>query len=156
MASHRLIEARTSPIHGRGVFAKVAIAAGKKIVEYTGDIISDAQAEELYGDQHALGAQNHTFLFAIEGGKNIDATRRNIVAKWINHSCDPNCESSEEKGRVFVHAIKDIAEGEELTYDYNIVLEVRHTAKQKARFLCLCGSDNCRGTLLADKRQYRT
>jgi uncharacterized protein len=148
----KLIEARNSPIHGRGVFALAAIKAGQRIVEYKGNIISDAVAEKLYGDAHAEGVQNHTFLFSISGGKNIDATPINTVAKWINHSCEPNCEASEEEGRVFVEALRDIAAGEELAYDYNIVLETRHTAKQKARFKCLCGSKKCRGTLLANKR----
>jgi uncharacterized protein len=149
----RLIEARNSPIHGRGVFALVARTAGQRVAEYTGDIITDRQAEKLYAEAQEAGEQNHTFLFAIDGGRNIDATRRNVVAKWINHSCEPNCEATEDNGRVFIHALRDIRVGEEITYDYNIVLEVRHTAKQKARFRCLCGSVNCRGTLLADKRK---
>lgn len=153
VALSKLIEARNSPIHGRGVFALQAIAAGQRIVEYKGKIISDAQAEKLYGDLHDKGEQNHTFLFSISGGKNIDATPINWVAKWINHSCEPNCEASEEDGRVFIEALEDIAAGDELAYDYNIVLEQRHTAKQKARFKCLCGSKTCRGTLLANKRR---
>jgi SET domain-containing protein len=138
------------------VFALADLPAGSRICEYTGPIISDARAERLYGDAQAEGEQNHTFLFSVSGGRNIDATQVNTTAKWINHACDPNCEATEDDaGRVFIEALKDIAAGAELTYDYNIVLEVRHTARQKARFICRCGSPQCRGTLLADKRKRR-
>ena len=82
----------------------------------------------------------------------IDATYKGNLAKWINHSCGPNCEAVEEDGRIFIESVKPIAPGEEITYDYRFILEERHTPANKRRFQCICGSKECRGTMLAQKR----
>ena len=74
------------------------------------------------------------------------------AARWINHSCNPNCEADEDEGRVFIKALRNIKAGEELNYDYGLILDGRHTAKIKKEFACRCGSRKCRGTLLAPKR----
>jgi SET domain-containing protein len=82
----------------------------------------------------------------------IDALYGGNSSRWINHSCDGNCIADEEEGRVFIKALRNISAGEELNYDYGLILEERYTAKLKAEYPCWCGSANCRGTLLAPKR----
>lgn len=144
------IAVRRSSIHGRGVFAVTDIAKGARIIEYTGDRISHAEADRLYGDLH--DGSSHTMLFAATDKIVIDATKRGGPARWINHSCAPNCEANEEDGRVFIDAIRRIPPGTELSYDYNLVLEERHTPKLKREHPCHCGARNCRGTLLGRKR----
>ncbi len=139
-----------SPIHGRGVFAVNAIAKGTRILEYTGERMSHAKADRLYGDLH--DGSSHTMLFAANDKVVIDATKRGGPARWINHSCAPNCEANEEDGYVFIDAIRAIGAGQELSYDYNLVLEERHTAKQKRDHPCHCGARKCRHTLLGNKR----
>lgn len=147
------IAVRTSPIHGKGVFALRNIGKGERIIEYKGKVISEKEADDRYPDLDETKPY-HTFLFLVDGAKVIDANRQGNSARWINHSCSPNCESSEEEdGRVFIEARRDIAPGEELTYDYNIVVEGGYNAKNRRRFFCACGSRRCRGTMLAAKRK---
>lgn len=144
------VAVRNSPIHGRGVFAVNTIAKGARIIEYTGERMSHAEADRRYGDLH--DGSSHTMLFAATDKVVIDATKRGGPARWINHSCAPNCEANEEDGRVFIDAIRAIRPGQELSYDYNLVLEERHTPKLKREHACHCGARNCRGTLLGKKR----
>ena len=141
---------RRSAIHGRGVFAATAIAKGARILEYTGERISHAEADRRHGEVHEHSS--HTMLFAANDDVVIDATRRGGPARWINHSCAPNCVASEEDGRVFIDAIRAILPGQELSYDYNLVLEERHTPRLKREHACHCGARRCRGTLLGSKR----
>ena len=144
------VAVRNSPIHGRGVFALNTIAKGARILEYTGERMSHAEADRRYGDLH--DGTSHTMLFAATDKVVIDATKRGGPARWINHSCAPNCEANEEDGRVFIDAIRVIKPGQELSYDYNLVLEERHTPKLKREHPCHCGAPKCRGTLLGKKR----
>lgn len=144
------VAVRKSPVHGRGVFAVTAIAKGARILEYTGERMSHAKADRLYGDLHE--GSSHTMLFAANDKVVIDATKRGGPARWINHSCAPNCEANEEDGRVFIDAIRAIKPGQELSYDYNLVLEERHTPKLKREHPCYCGARKCRHTLLGSKR----
>lgn len=144
------VAVRNSTIHGRGVFAVTAIGRGTRILEYTGERMSHVEADRRYGELH--DGSSHTMLFAATDEVVIDATKRGGPARWINHSCAPNCEANEEDGRVFIDAIRAIRPGQELSYDYNLVLEERHTAKQKREHPCHCGSRKCRHTLLGDKR----
>lgn len=141
---------RNSPIHGRGVFAATAIVKGARILEYTGERMSHAEADRRYSKMHE--GSSHTMLFAANDEVVIDATKRGGPARWINHSCTPNCEANEEDGRVFIDAIRAIRPGQELSYDYNLVLEERHTPKLKREHPCHCGARRCRGTLLGSKR----
>jgi SET domain-containing protein len=138
---------RRSPIHGRGVFAVRTIAKGTRIIEYTGRRISNAVADELYGDRE--DRPGHTFLFELDDDVVIDAGRGGNAARWINHSCDPNCEAVEEDGRIFIDAIRTIAPGEELGYDYGIIVEESPSSSELRRWACLCGAPGCRRTLLA-------
>ncbi len=151
------IVARLSSIHGNGVFADEPIRKGERIVRYKGTLRSHKEVDRLYGDQDENG---HTFLFTLNDEYVIDANEGGNVARWINHSCDPNCESVIEendkgkshKDKVFIEAIRDIKPGEELTYNYGIVLEERYTPKLKKLWECRCGSKNCTGTMLQPKR----
>lgn len=143
----RRFVARRSSIHGKGVFANVAMAAGTRLMEYKGERITDQQSEELYSDN-----TTHTFLFMLEDTMVIDGGRNGNTARWINHSCEPNCEANEENGRLFIDTLRAISAGEEITIDYNLYLEERHTARLKREYACGCGMARCRGTLLASKR----
>jgi len=143
------IVVRNSPIHGRGVYAAADIAKGERVMEYRGEITSWKAADERPpsdpNDPH------HTFLFSLSDGKKvIDASQNGNDARWINHSCDPNCETEEtDSGRVFIEALRDIARGEELNYDYCLIIDEKLTKKLKQQYACRCGAADCRGTMLA-------
>jgi len=141
---------RKSPIHGRGVFALTQIPKKTRIIEYKGELISDAEADRRYSRLHENSP--HTMLFSVDGGLVIDATRRGSAARWINHSCAPNCEIEEENSRVFIEARRDIRPGEELTYDYNLQIGERHTRAAKREHACFCGARRCRGTMLGEEK----
>jgi len=142
-------EVRASGIHGKGVFAREPIPAGERIVEYTGHVITWKEAQRRH--PHDPDDPNHTFYFHIDDKRVIDGISGG-AAKWINHACDPNCEADESDGRVFIKALRDIAAGEELNYDYGLILDGRHTAKVKKEYECRCASPRCRGTMLSPKR----
>ncbi|MEO8524649.1 MAG: SET domain-containing protein-lysine N-methyltransferase [Caldimonas sp.] len=148
-SARKLIEVRASGIHGKGVFATAPIAEGMRIIEYTGPMITWKQAQKRH--PHDPDQPNHTFFFHIDDKHVIDGLPGS-AAKWINHACDPNCEADEDGGRVWIKSLRDIAPGEELNYNYGLVLEGRHTAKIKKEYECRCGSPKCRGTMLAPKR----
>jgi SET domain-containing protein len=145
------IEVRTSRVHGRGVFAKAKIRKGARIIEYTGRRLPWKEAEELPPldpkDPH------HTFLFSLDDGNVIDATVGGNEARWINHSCEPNCETFEEDGRVFVHALRGLKPGEELFYDYKLIPSERRSKKVEQQFGCYCGAKKCRGTMLEPRKK---
>jgi SET domain-containing protein len=149
--------ARRSPIHGNGVFATEVIRKGEEVVQYKGTLMTHGEADEMYGDG---GETGHTFLFTLNDDYIIDANRKGNTARWINHSCKPNCRAVIEesasgdrrKDKVLIEAIRTIKPGEELTYNYGIVLDVPYTARLKKLWQCLCCSPNCTGTLLQPKR----
>lgn len=141
---------KSSRIQGRGAFAKVPIKKGTRLIEYTGEHISHKEADRRYPDDEM--ERHHTFLFELDDDTVVDAARGGNVARYINHSCDPNCEAVIEDGHIYIDAIRNIRAGEELTYDYNYILEERHTPAVKKRYPCYCGSHNCRGTILGKKR----
>ena len=127
------------------------IAAGDTLIEYVGEIISWEQAQARH--PHDPQNPNHTFYFHIDETRVIDALHGGNSSRWINHACDPNCEAHEREGRIFIKALRDIAAGEELNYDYGLIIEERYTKKLKAEYPCWCGATTCRGTLLAPKRR---
>ena len=143
-------EVRESPVHGKGVFARRAIASGTRVLEYRGQRISWKEA--LRRHPHDPQQPNHTFYFSLEQGGVIDANVDGNSARWINHSCEPNCEAREVDGRVFIHALRDLQAGEELFYDYHLSLDERHTPRLKREYACHCGAAACRGTMLARRR----
>ena len=155
----KTIECRRSPIHGNGVFALQAIARGAVLCRYGGTLMTHEEADARYGDALESG---HTFLFTLNDHYIVDGGRRGTIARWINHSCSPNCEAQivEHTGdrrldRIEIHALRDIGAGEELAYDYGIRLEVPHTARMKALWPCRCGAPQCSGTMLRPKNQGR-
>ena len=145
----RRFSVRRSPIHGRGVFALVRIPKGARIIEYKGERISHQEADERYSELHANSP--HTMLFIVNEEIVIDATRRGNSARWINHSCAPNCEIADDEDRIFIQAAQDIQPGEELSYDYNLQIGEPHTAAAKREHACFCGARDCRGTMLGEE-----
>ena len=144
------IQVRRSGIHGKGVFALAPIAEGERILEYTGSVITWKQAKKL--PPHNPDDPNHTFFFHIDDKHVINGLDGGNAAKWINHACRPNCEADEVDDRIFITALRDIEPGEELNYDYGLILDGKHTKKVKKEFACHCGARKCRGTMLAKKR----
>jgi SET domain-containing protein len=145
----RRIMVRNSPIHGRGVFALRRIPKDTRIIEYKGNLITEKEADRRYSRIHENSP--HTMLFSLDGGLVIDATRRGNSARWINHSCAPNCEIEEEGHRIFIEARRDIRLGDELTYDYNLQIGEKHTKAAKREHACFCGNRRCRGTMLGEE-----
>ena len=146
----RRIQVRRSGVHGKGVFAVAPLAGGDAVIEYVGEVITWREA--LRRHPHDPSDPDHTFYFHIDDKHVIDAKHGGNSARWINHACEPNCEADEVDGRVFIKALRDIAPGEELFYDYGLVIDQRYTPKLKKQFECRCGTPGCRGTMLAPKR----
>ncbi len=138
-----------STLHGNGVYAARDIPAGTQIFEYRGKRITPEQAD----DMHPVNPDDpfHTFFFSLSSGKIIDGGQRGNDARWINHSCEPNCETQENASgkKVYVVALQDIPAGTELFYDYGLILDGRITKKLRSQYQCLCGAVSCRGTMLA-------
>jgi uncharacterized protein len=149
LPAHKRIEVRRSGVHGKGVYATEPIRKGARIIEYTGKHIPWKVAMDL----PARDADDpyHTFFFSLDNGDVIDAAKGGNESRWINHSCDPNCETTEEDDRIFVHALRSLRPGDELFYDYRIVPAERRTKKLAKEFACHCGSAKCRGTMLEPK-----
>ncbi|GKT23564.1 SET domain-containing protein-lysine N-methyltransferase [Acidovorax sp. SUPP3334] len=151
-APGRRLQTRRSGVHGKGVFAVQDIAEGEVLIEYTGEVITWQEAQDRH--PHDPAQPNHTFYFHVDEDHVIDAKFAGNSSRWINHSCAPNCFADEQDGRIFITALRDIAAGDELNYDYGLIIEERYTPKLKAEYPCWCGSANCRGTLLAPKRGW--
>jgi hypothetical protein len=151
------IAVRNSPIHGRGVYAARPLAKGDTVIEYKGEFITwkecDRRPPSDPNDPH------HTFFFSLSDGKHvIDAAVGGNAARWINHACNPNCETEEDEDgrRVFIKARRNINAGEELNYDYGLIIDERITPTVKKNYECRCGARNCRGTMLALKSKPKT
>ncbi|MDR2870996.1 MAG: SET domain-containing protein-lysine N-methyltransferase [Xanthomonadaceae bacterium] len=152
------IVARKSSIHGNGVFATAFIGKGERIIEYKGRRCTHDEVDRnMEGDVES----GHTFLFTLNDEYVIDAGSGGNDARWINHSCAPNCEAVVEESesndhrrdRIFIEAIADIEPGDELTYNYGITLAERHTPRLKKIWECRCGADSCTHTMLQPKRK---
>lgn len=128
---------RSSAIHAAGCYTTASIKKGTRVVEYTGPRITKEEADEKYQDSPT------TYLFGLgDGAFVIDG---HGTAMFINHSCDPNCETDELRGRVWIKAIRDIAAGEELTYEYNLYDGEDDDCQ------CNCGAKKCRGTMFSEE-----
>lgn len=149
-AGGRRIQVRRSGVHGKGVFALQPIAKGERIIEYVGEVLTWKAAQKRH--PHDPSDPNHTFFFHVDDKHVIDAAVGGNAARWINHACDPNCKAEEEEGRIFIDAIRDIAPGEELFYDYGLIIDERYTPALKKQYECRCGSPRCRRTMLGRKR----
>ena len=148
-----MIEVRHSPVHGYGVFALRRIRKGTTVVEYLGDRITHEEADERYEDKDEK--DNHTFLFTVNSKIVIDAGRNGNEARFINHGCEPNCESGIMAKRVFIDAIRTIQPGEELVYDYQITRDPDDPDDVDEIFACRCGAPACRGSMLELKKPPR-
>jgi SET domain-containing protein len=137
---------RNSSIHGRGVYATAAIKKGARIIEYLGERISHAEADRRY--ERKGEDDGHTFLFIASSRTVIDAGVDGNEARFINHSCNPNCETVIENGRVFIESIRRIKPGEELGYDYQLTWESTDDPVELSLYACRCGAKGCRGTML--------
>ena len=151
----RRLTVRRSSIHGRGAYAAVDLPANIDLIQYKGRIVTHARADRDHGDGADTG---HTFLFTLNEDYIVDANVDGNAARWLNHSCKPNCRAYVEdngggrKDRVMIETLRKIRAGEELTYDYGITLDVPHDAKMKKVWACRCGAPRCTGTMLKPKR----
>lgn len=133
---------RSSAIHAAGCYTLSPVRKGSIVVEYDGPRVPKAVADDRYA------GRDITYLFGLEGTDTvIDGFS---AAMFINHCCDPNCESEEENGRVFIRAIRNIKAGEELTYMYNL-----YDSEDEDNQPCFCGSSDCRGTMFSDEELKR-
>ena len=148
-----LFEVRHSLIHGYGVFAARRIRKGTTIIEYLGDRVSHEQADARYEDKDPN--DNHTFLFTVDAKTVIDAGVNGNEARYINHACDPNCESTAANRRIFIEAIRTIEPGEELSYDYQIQRDSDDAPNVDEIYACRCGAQNCRGSMLEAAKRPR-
>ena len=150
---------RNSKIHGQGVFAAAKIKAGAAVVEYKGKLRTHAEVDAEYGGKDT----GHTFLFILNDTYVIDANSGGNVARWLNHGCAPNCiafviedENGDlRKDKVVIEALRDIAEGEELTYDYDIRIEEPITAEDRRLWTCRCGAANCTGSMIRPAKKVK-
>jgi SET domain-containing protein len=132
---------RSSSIHAAGCYTTTAIRKGARVVEYTGPRIRKALADKLYEESSI------TYLFGV--GSRSTVIDGHGAAMFLNHSCDPNCETDEIEARVWILAIRDIAAGEELTYDYNLY------DGDESEAACNCGAGNCRKTMYSPEEIAR-
>ena len=133
---------RRSKIHADGVYTTAPIKKGKIVVEYTGPRLTNDGADEIYD------YSPRTYLFGLIDGEHV--IDGDGIAAFINHSCDPNCEADEVRGRVIIRAIRRIAAGEELAYDYNL-----YDGDLDDVALCFCGTKHCRGSMYSEKELRR-
>ena len=153
----RRIIRRESPIHGNGVFAAQELDKGIRVIEYRGRRLTHTQANRMFANDTDSG---HTFLFTLNEKYLIDGGDGGNDARWINHSCAPNCQAwvvesrrgDKLRDRVVIETRRAIRKGEELTYDYGITLEERQTPRLKKIWACKCGAKKCTGTMLKPKR----
>jgi len=155
VAPHRkpLFEVRHSRIHGYGVFALRRIRKGTMVIEYLGDRVSHALANERY--EHKDPKDGHTFLFTVDAKTVIDAGVDGNEARFINHGCDPNCQTVNTNKRIFIEALRTIQPGEELAYDYQIQRDDDDAADVDVVFACRCGAKSCRGSMLEAPKKKR-
>jgi hypothetical protein len=132
---------RSSSIHAAGCYTLDAIPCGRRVLEYGGARISKELADERYADRPV------TYLFGF--GNSGDVIDGFGTAMFLNHSCDPNCETEEHNGRVYIRAIRAIAANEELVYEYNLYDSEDENAD------CHCGAPHCRGTMFSDDELKR-
>lgn len=140
-------EIRKSAIQGMGAFATRRIPKGRRIIEYTGERITQEQADERYDD--AAMSRHHTFLFTLDDDTVVDGAVNGNESRFINHSCDPNCKAFIEGDRIYIYSRREILPGQELNYDYGYERSEGMTEEDEERYACRCGAKACRGTILA-------
>src|SRR5215216_330520 len=147
------LELRGSAIHGLGGFARRDIPTGTRIIEYSGEKISNPEAARRYDDEAMR--RHHTFLFILNDRTCVDAAFDGNDARFLNHSCDPNCEAVIERGHIWIDAIKRIPAGMELVYDYQYEDDSDYTEEDLRFYACKCGAPNCRGTIVKTRKRLK-
>jgi SET domain-containing protein len=146
-------ELRGSLIQGLGAFAKKDIPRGTRLIEYIGEKISYAESDKRYPDTR--DERHHTFLFTLNSKWIIDAAFGGNESRFINHSCEPNCDAYIERGHIWIESIKRIPAGTELAYDYQYEYLDEYTEEDLKFYSCRCGSAKCRGTIVAPKKKKK-
>ena len=141
-----MIRVHRSKIHGHGVFAARLIPRNTLIIEYAGERVSHAEADRRYEGRPVRDA--HTFLFILDKDTVVDAGIGGNEARYINHSCRPNCETEITRGRLWIRSLRRILPGEEVSYDYCIGRDPDDPPDIDEIFRCRCGAARCRGTML--------
>lgn len=150
----RRLQVRRSGVHGKGVFALQPLAEGELLLEYTGERISWDEA--LARHPHDPQNPDHTFYFQLNDGRVVDGKYGGNSSRYINHACEPNCDSEEDdQGRIWLRTLRNIAAGEELFYNYGLTVDERYTPAVKKRYACHCGAPSCTGTMLVPKRRRK-
>lgn len=145
-AQSDLCEVRGSSIHGRGVYATRDIKAEERIIEYVGELIDKEESARRGSNQHELSIKNGdaaVYIFNVSNKYDLDGNVPWNTARLINHSCEPNCEAWMTGKRIFIHALRDIKEGEELSFDYGFDVDCYEDHP------CLCGRDACVGYIVS-------
>ena len=146
------IRAATSGIHGRGVFARTAITDGTRVIEYVGERITKAEAARREQDRLAdlkRGGDGCVTIFELNERYDLDGRDAPNVARFINHSCKPNCRAEPIRGRIWIVARRDIETGEELTFDYGYGFKDWHLHP------CRCGTPHCVGYIVGSAQRWR-
>ena len=146
MSENKWITVKGSSIHNKGIFAKTDIPKGTKIIEYVGEIISNKEADKRADRDDKNGT---VYLFELDKKRTIDGDVDYNTAKYINHTCDPNCETEEDDGHIWIIAMRDIKKGEELSYDYGFDYDVG------IEHPCKCGTENCRLYIVAEDQHKK-
>ncbi len=146
-------EVRHSRVHGHGVFALRRIRKGTNIIEYLGERVSPELADARYAGKDP--GDGHTFLFTVDNKTVIDAGVDGNEARFVNHGCDPNCQTVQIDAQIFIEALRTIRPGEELAYDYRIQRDADDPPDIDVTFRCLCGAKNCRGSMLVARQKKR-
>lgn len=147
-----VIQRGRSGIHGRGVYARVAIPAGHVIIEYLGERITKAEShrrEAARLERVRQGRDASTYIFELNQRHDLDGSRGGNISRFINHSCEPNCRAELERGRIWISAARDIAPGEEITFDYGFPF------REWAENPCRCGAAQCAGYIVAKGQRWR-
>jgi hypothetical protein len=147
-----LITYRRSSIHGRGVFARRAISDGTPIIEYTGERITKAESarrEAQRLERQRRGGDDSVYVFVLNRRHDIDGRPSRGIARFINHSCAPNCRVEVIRGHIWIVARRDLAADEELTYDYGFPFA------EWRLHPCRCGAPRCAGFIVAKDQRWR-
>jgi len=133
-----LLSFRPSPIHGLGAFARKDIAKGTRVIEYVGERIDKQESVRRC-------SQNNEFIFTLNACQDIDGSTSRNPARWINHSCAPNCAAEVQRDRIWIVANRNIGSGEEITFNYGFDLE------DYRDYPCACGAPHCVGYIVAEE-----
>ena len=142
----KFCEVRGSEIHGRGVYATTFIPKDERIIEYLGEIVDKKESDRRGVNQHQKSLKTGdaaVYIFTLNKNYDLDGNVPWNIARLINHSCDPNCEAWITGKRIFIHALRDIHPGEELTFDYGFDID------SYEEHPCLCGRENCVGYIVS-------